>query len=335
MATSGGRRWLVGIRHSGTRAARVIRHPLWTAGTVVRGALATKAPATARRALEHLRQRSLPLRLSSPARRWFEHGDETLAIRWIGPINLRHRSLEALLCHAPAGVEYKVVVPDGSRFVCACAVSPQVWQEHPPRVEFTIAVHVPAANGWRKEVSISLDPGTTWTDRRWHPVSIDLPANNGAPLEVVVTLSTRVAAGAGIENAWALFGEPRLEWPRSPAEVRRSIATFASRIRSERASILARAADGRRHHDARRRGLPALGRPPYAQRSGPRGSGSRSRSASLSAAHQRHRAGLQHRPPMAARLHRVRPPSGLPQLGAVPLRRCVDAAGDGADAARV
>ena len=232
MATSGGRRWLVGLRHSGTRAARAIRHPLWTAGTVVRGALATKAPATARRALEHLRQRSLPLRLSSPARRWFEHGDETLAIRWIGPINLRHRSLEALLCHAPAGVEYKVVVPDGSRFVCACAVSPQVWQERPPRVEFTITVHVPAANGWRNEVSISLDPGTTWTDRRWHPVSIDLPSNNGTPLEVVVTLSTRVAAGAGIENAWALFGEPRVEWPRSTAEVRRSIATFAGRIRS-------------------------------------------------------------------------------------------------------
>ena len=181
MTSSGARRWLVGIRHSGTRAARVVRHPVWTTGTVVRGLLAGGAPATARRAVNHLRQRSLPLRLSSPFRRWFEHGEESLAIRWIGPINLRHRSFEALLCHPPAGVEYRVTVPAGSRFVCACAISPQVWQEHPPRVEFTIGVEVPAAPGspWRREVTVSIDPGRNWTDRRWHTVSIDLPADNG------------------------------------------------------------------------------------------------------------------------------------------------------------
>ena len=234
MTSSGARRWLVGIRHTGTRAARVVRHPVWTTGTVVRGLLAGRAPATARRAVNHLRQRSLPLRLSSPFRRWFEHGEESLAIRWIGPINLRHRSFEALLCHAPAGVEYRVTVPDGSRFLCACAISPQVWQEHPPRVEFTIGVEVPAAPGspWRRDVTVSIDPGKKWTDRRWHPVSIDLPANNGTPLDVVVTLSTRVASGPGVDNAWAIFGEPRFEWPRSTAEVRRSISTFASHLRT-------------------------------------------------------------------------------------------------------
>ena len=63
-------------------------------------------------------------------------------------------------------------------------------------------------------------------------MSIDLPINNGTPLEVVVTLSTRVASGPGVDNAWAIFGEPRFEWPRSPAEVRRSIATFASHLRT-------------------------------------------------------------------------------------------------------
>jgi len=131
-----------------------------------------------------------------------------------------------------------MTVPAGSRFVCACAISPQVWQERPPRVEFTIAVHVPAGqaepqdDGWRREVTVSIDPGATWTDRRWHTVSIDLPPTDGTPLDVVVTLSTRVAAGAGVDNAWALFGEPRFEWPRSPAEVRRSISTFASRLRT-------------------------------------------------------------------------------------------------------
>jgi GT2 family glycosyltransferase len=263
MTASGGRRWLVGIRHSGTRAARAIRHPIWTTGTVVRGLLSTQAPATATRALNHLRRRFLPLRLSSPARRWFEHGDESLAIRWIGPVNIRHRSFEALLCHAPAGVEYRMTVPAGSSFVCECAVSPQVWQERPPRIEFTIVAHVPAATDqadgisdgnleWRREVTVSIDPGAIWTDRRWHTVSIDLPPTDRASLDLVVTLSTRVAAGADVENAWAIFGEPRFEWHRSSAEVRRSIGILTSRLRTNglRSSLELLTTAGITTHDA-------------------------------------------------------------------------------------
>lgn len=231
MSRSSGRRWLVAVRQSGTRAARAIRHPAWTTGTVVRGFLDTRGPATARRALAHLRRRSLPLRVSSPVRRWFAHGDESLAVRWIGPLNLRHQTLEALLCHPPAGVEYRVTVPAGSRFECACALSPQVWQDHPPRVEFTIAVQVPSVD-WRRDVTLSIDPGSVWTDRRWHPVSIELPPVDGAIIDAVVTLSTRVTGGASIDSAWAIFGEPRFEWKRATAEVRRSIAIFGQRLRT-------------------------------------------------------------------------------------------------------
>ncbi len=134
-----------------------------------------------------------------------------------------------------------MTVPVGSRFVCECALSPQVWQEQPPRIEFSIVVQVPITpidpaaprdESWRREVTVSIDPGSIWTDRRWHTVSIDLPPADGASLEVIVTLSTRAAGGAGVENAWAIFGEPRFEWLRSTAEVRRSVATFASHVRT-------------------------------------------------------------------------------------------------------
>ena len=128
-----------------------------------------------------------------------------------------------------------------------------------------------ARRQWLAQGSVDLPlPGTTWTDRRWHPVSIDLPANNGAPLEVVVTLSTRVAAGAGIENAWALFGEPRLEWPRSPAGDARRSPTFASRIRSSglRSSLELLTAAGITTPDAE--AYPRWVARQYAQRSGPR-----------------------------------------------------------------
>jgi GT2 family glycosyltransferase len=232
MTTSRGRRLFVRARTGTTRAVNAIRHPLWTAGTVVRGLAAAPAPATASRALQYLVRRVFPLRLTAPTRRSSEGNDETIAIRWIGPINLRHQIREALLCHPPASVEYRTRVPAGARFVCDCALSPQVWQSHPPAITFTVGVEIPAT-GWRDEVSISIDPGARWTDRRWHPVVVNLPPAAADALDVVVTLSTRVPEGGNVGNAWALFGEPRFEWRRHAGEVRRSLRTFASRVRTD------------------------------------------------------------------------------------------------------
>jgi GT2 family glycosyltransferase len=231
MTASNGRRMLVGVRQGVSRAGRAIRHPLWTSGTIVRGLAARPAPSTARRAIAYLVRRTLPLRISSPARRWAEGPDESIAIRWIGQVNLRHTIREALLCHPPAGVEYHARVPPGARLVCECAISPQVWQEHPPAIEFLVEVQVPSAD-WRREVALTIDPAGRWTDRRWHKVSVELPPSDEQPQDVVVSLATRVPGGASVGNAWALFGEPRFEWPRDRAEIRRSIVTFAGRLRT-------------------------------------------------------------------------------------------------------
>ena len=232
MTGSAARRLAVRTRPGATRVLRALRHPVWTTGTVVRGLAAAPAPATARRAFNHVVRRAFPLRLSAPTRRWASSADQSIAVRWIGPINLRHQTREALLCHPPAGLEFQATVPSGSRFVCDCGMSPQVWAEHPPAVAFTIAVAVPAAD-WRRELTLSVDAGARWTDRRWHPVTVQLPAVPDPATEVTVTLSTRVAAGSNQGHAWALFGEPRFEWPRAAAEVRRSVATFARRVRTD------------------------------------------------------------------------------------------------------
>jgi O-antigen biosynthesis protein len=232
MTSSGERRFVISVRQGALRALRAVRHPLWTAGTIARGLAARPAPATAKRALDHLVRRALPLRLSAPTHRWAEGSDESIAIRWIGPVNLRHRVLEAMLCHPPAGLEYEIKVPAGASFVADCALSPQVWQEHPPRVEFSFDVRVPALS-WRETVTISIDPGTLWTDRRWHTVTVPLPPTSEPALDVNVSLSTRVAPGATIGHAWALFGEPRFEWRRRRDEVRGTVTTFARRLRTD------------------------------------------------------------------------------------------------------
>jgi len=234
MTGSRGRHAFLRARASAVRAMKAVRHPLWTSGTVVRGLAASSPSSAARRALGYLVRRALPLRLTAPVRRW-THGtppmDEMLAIRWVGPVNLRHEIREALFVHPPAGVEYRTRVPARSYFVCECALSPDVWPEHPPPVEFRATVEIPSVE-WTQTSTISIDPGATWTDRRWHRLAIALPAAEASAVDVVVALSTNVPAGSNVGNAWALFGEPRFEWRRQPAEVRRSLATFASRVRS-------------------------------------------------------------------------------------------------------
>jgi GT2 family glycosyltransferase len=251
MTASSARRLAVRTRAGMQRVWRAVRHPWWTTGTVVRGLAAAGPAATARRALDHVVRRSFPLRLSAPSRRWSAAADDSMAIRWIGAVNLRHRTREALLCHPPAGIEFRATVPPGSRFVCDCALSPLVWTERPPAVAFTIAIEILAA-GWRREVTTRVDPGTRWTDRRWHTVSISLPETAAAAIEATVTLSTRVAGGTDPDHAWALFGEPRFEWSRPAQEVRRSVATFARRLRTDglRKSLELLRVTGITSHDA-------------------------------------------------------------------------------------
>jgi GT2 family glycosyltransferase len=232
MKASAARRTLVSTRLGVRRIARAIQHPFWTAGTVMRGLVSSALPKTTLRAYGYLRRRTFPLRLTSPIHRAAQGANESLAIRWIGPVNLRHTTFEALLCHAPASVEYAVTVPAGSRFVCGIALSPQVWENDPPRVEFRIAVRVPAAPDWQRDIVFTVDPGRRWTHRRWHLVSIPVPNLEGPAIDVEVELSTRLPDGESVENAWALFGEPRFEWPRNRTEIRRSMQTFVSRART-------------------------------------------------------------------------------------------------------
>ena len=233
MERSRGRRLFLHVRGRIVRAALAVRHPLWTAGSAARRIANVPVARTGVRAFQHLTGRSFPLRLTSPLAQHAAHPDDFQAIRWIGPLTIRHTEYEALLCHPDASLEYRVSAPSGSCFRTAVAISPNAWQHRPAAVRFRIVLDVPSAS-WHATREIVIEPGRRYTDRRWHPVSIPLPRSaDAASVDVAVRLETSVAAGRSTANAWAVFADPRFEWRRAAADVRRSAVTFVTRVRHE------------------------------------------------------------------------------------------------------
>ncbi|MCA1560174.1 MAG: hypothetical protein LC804_07875 [Acidobacteria bacterium] len=140
MESSAGRRLFLSVRRKVVRTALAIVHPAWTAGSVARRLARGRPVRAATGALAHLRYRSAPLRLEPPTSQRSRHSADFQAIRWIGPMTIRHRSEEALLCHPDAIITYQMSVPSGSTFVTAVALSPHVWLQHPPPVRFEVSV---------------------------------------------------------------------------------------------------------------------------------------------------------------------------------------------------
>ena len=228
MESSAGRRLFLKVRGGVVRAVQAARHPLWTAGSGARRVTARPSIQGASRALGYLRFRSSPLRLSAPIEEHTDQPDDFPAIRWIGPIAIRSRAVEALLCHPNSSATYRITAPAGSAFVTDLALSPHVWNRSPLPVMFRVTIEVPELN-WSGAATRTIDVRRL-TARKWHRLAIPLPPTAKPSLDVRVTLETSVDGSANF--AWALFGEPRFEWRRPGEEVRRSLATFAAQARA-------------------------------------------------------------------------------------------------------
>ena len=249
---SAGLRALVRTREGAGEIAVRVRHPLWSAGSIARRIGALAPVAAARGAATHLVRRSHHLRVLAPVRSWTNRGSSAEAVRWIGPLSLRHTRREALFCHPDSGVEYRLNAMPGARFVTEVGLSPVIWRERPPAVEFRVEIRS-LAGGWTRTARQVVDVGRRVTHRGWHRLSIGIPAGDRYGEEIVVTLSTSVATGLAADNAWALFGDPRLERRRDTAEIKRSVGAFASRVRlSGWRSALQVARDASARQDAER-----------------------------------------------------------------------------------
>lgn len=231
MERSAGRRLILGLRARAVRALSVAAHPAWTLGSATR-ALASRSPLhDVREGYRHLRRRTLPLRLAAPVLEETSQPPEVAAIRWIGPMTIRHRTIETLLCHPVSRVDYRVRVRGGAALVTLCAISPDAWAHRPGPADFHVSVTIDET-GWSASRDLRIDPGGRYTHRRWHALRIALPPSRDAAVDVLVTLETRVAPGGQEAYCWTVFGDPRFEWRRPTAEMRQSLATFTHRLKT-------------------------------------------------------------------------------------------------------
>ena len=205
-----------------------VRHPFWTLAAVGRIVRNRGVLRGIRLAWRRFRWHERLLRFEPPSSQETDQPHPGDAIRWLPPARISGETEHAFLMHPSSTVTYRLQLAPGARVVARCALLPLVWEDHHGGVTFEIAVESSAAPA-PVHRSIRINPGDRFVDRRWRRVAIDVPA--GSTGDVLVRIATRLPEGVSPKRAWAVWGEPRIEWPRTGSDMWRSIAVLATRLR--------------------------------------------------------------------------------------------------------
>lgn len=227
--SSVGRRTILDAHRRVTLLLNILRHPLWTIGWIG-GWLSN------RRAFREIRAAWRRATTGESLVRFLPMLDQQTdmprlgdALRWIGPVRIGGETLQSLLCHPSSSVTFRLNASPGARVVCRCNLVPQIWHQNFGGVQFDLKATL-ERTGWTSQRTVRLDPNRRWKDRRWRTLVLPVPIASSE--EITVTLSTRLPLDATGAHAWAIWGEPRIEWRRSAGDMVRSARSLASRVRT-------------------------------------------------------------------------------------------------------
>ena len=233
--SSKGRKQILRIQHRAGRAIAVAVHPFWTLRTALRH-LTHRGPLGSLRAvLRRLFLRRTSFRGLEPIERKSDTPDIDDAIRWLGRVKISGETYDALMCHPPSSVTFEATCLGRATIVAPCAMLPAVWAQNRGGVNCTVTAE--SSNGWKVRKSILINPHSRWRDRQWTRIALRVPelaAGHGETdtTTVRVTLATSIPAGATLEHAWAVWGEPHLRAWRPFDEVVSSVRNLLTKIQS-------------------------------------------------------------------------------------------------------
>jgi glycosyltransferase involved in cell wall biosynthesis len=151
--------------------------------------------------------------------------NEVEAARWVGSIRLGRQTHHALFVPPASHAAYRHVAPPRSRLVAWCGLMPDGLPEG-ASVEFVATIHDYGASPERT-ARLRLTQGRAPEDRRWHRLVLELQNHEAQQIEL--TLETRLESSGRAVKPVAVWGDPRLEWPRPMGELR-GILVAAGRL---------------------------------------------------------------------------------------------------------
>jgi GT2 family glycosyltransferase len=163
-------------------------------------------------AVRRVRYRRADLRRLSAAEMISDRPSLSEGFRWVPEVQVRGRSLAALRCHPNSRVTYDVTLPPNATVVAWCSLTPEAWSRRIGDVEFEIHLR---SNGFESSTRRVVAPAASWLGRKWHPLRIQAKEAGSAR----IVLTTRCADAATTQGVGALWGSPRIEAPRSVAEL--------------------------------------------------------------------------------------------------------------------
>jgi len=209
------------------RRLQFAAYPLWAVGAAWRLLANGSAATRIRMAWRRLRWHELRLRFVAPAAQRTDQPHPGDAVRWLPPVRISGETRHPLLMQPTSTNTFRVKLPPRSRVVTDCALLPGAWAENHTGVTFDLRVTC-TASGVEQHRTLHLNPGQRLVERRWHTLSITPPPGCD---EALITLATSLPHGASPHAAFAVWGEPRMQWARSDADMWRSVVVLARRLR--------------------------------------------------------------------------------------------------------
>jgi GT2 family glycosyltransferase len=124
------------------------------------------------------------------------------------------------MCHPNSHIAYELTLPKNARVMAWCTLAPEAWPRNRGGVEFEIQVR---ASGFDRSERRVIN-ARWWFNRRWHALNLKAPLDGAAR----VVFATRIPEGGSADYAWALWGDPCIEFPRSLSTVVSAVRTALS-----------------------------------------------------------------------------------------------------------
>jgi O-antigen biosynthesis protein len=141
--------------------------------------------------------------------------DRPGAIRWLDRVEIAGQVRIGLFMHPVSRRTFRITVLPGSRLVAWLALMPEVWNKNSGGVRFEVTISTEGVE--RQARTWVVDPRARRRDRSWRRITVALSRFAGQ--EIDLTLATSLPAGAALESAWAVWGNPVLVQRKSIAQI--------------------------------------------------------------------------------------------------------------------